>query len=219
MRRALVVLVALTALAGCLDLTAARVPDRLLEGSGGNGWARNASASQKAPVGGSTEKTQTLVYEDAHPSPGYPGTLTVTTLRTLLSPSRDKVIDIVQQRIHDDATAKGITLQGDATRGTRTLANKGESSFFVYRGNVSTQGFFSRDAQVKIFGEAWQCPGGKTVVATVGLAQVTDVKSVGGVILPGDTVDETTWSEMVADPRGSIDGQRGSDGLAYNVEC
>lgn len=201
-----------------MDLEAARVPDKFLEGRGGNGWEKNATASHGEPVsdGAGTSKTQTLVYEDRTSREGYPGTLTVTSLRTLMSPSQEKVVATVEERIREEAQRKGIAIQGQPARGARTLHNGAESQWFVYQGKVGTQGFFSRNADVKIFGEVFQCD--KTTVAVVGLAQTTDVRSVGGVVLPSDP-DPTTWREMVADPRGSIEGIRGSNGLAYNVVC
>jgi hypothetical protein len=208
----------LSGLSGCVDLEAARIPDKLLEGPGGNGWEKNATASQAEPEssGSGTAKTQTLVYEDRRSREGYPGTLTVTSLRTLVAPSQDKVLSTVEARIREEAGRKGIAIQGAPSKGTRVLHDGAEASWFVYEGKVSTAGFFSRNADVKIFGEVSQC--GKTVVAVVGLAQTTDVRSVGGVVLPSDP-DPATWREMVADPRGTIEGVRGSNGLAYNVMC
>lgn len=220
-RRTLVVLLVLGVVAvtsGCLDLDAARVPDRYLEGPGGNGWEKNASSSQTEPTssGGGTSKSQTLVYDDRRSTEGYPGTLTVTSLRTLLRPNEEKVLDLVEERIREEAERKGISIEGSATKGSRTLANGRESSWFAYKGKVGTAGFFSRDAEVRIFGEVFQCD--RTVVATVGLAQVSDTRSVGGVALPSDP-DPATWREIVADPRGSVEGVRGSSGLAYQVTC
>ena len=215
---ALVVLAGALAGCGTVELDAARVPDKLLEGPGGNGWEKNLTASQAEPEsgGGGTSKAQTLVYEDRRSREGYPGTLTVTSLRTLMSPSQDKVLQTVEERIREEATRKGIAIQGAPEKGTRALRNGAEGSWFVYEGKVGTAGFFSRNAEVRIFGEVFQC--GKTIVAVVGLAQTTDVRSVGGVVLPSDP-DPATWREMVADPRGTVEGVRGSNGLAYNVEC
>jgi hypothetical protein len=63
---AVVVLLLAVPLSGCLDIHAARVPDRLLEGRGGNGWAKNQSASQKEPTSAQMGlvKTQAFVYDD-----------------------------------------------------------------------------------------------------------------------------------------------------------
>lgn len=203
---------------GCLELDAARVPDRYLEGPGGNGWEKNATSSQPEPAssGGGTSKSQTLVYDDRRSDEGYPGTLTVTSLRTLLRPNEDKVLGLVEERIREEAERKGIVIEGGPSKGTRTLANGRDSSWFAYKGKVSSAGFFSRNAEVRIFGEVFQCD--RTVVATVGLAQVSDTRSVGGVALPSDP-DPATWREIVADPRGSVEGVRGSSGLAYQVTC
>ncbi|GEM_PF-5654380 len=213
-------LAAALALPGCLDLRPARVPDRLLEGAGGNGWQKNATASQGAPSGSAFSKSQVLVYD--HPAgsgSGYQGQLAVRTLRELLRPNEDTVRKDLSQRIRDSATAQGISLSGSPAQGTRTLANRAQAYWFAYDGSASaSSGFFSTNAEVKIFGEVFQCPSAKTVVATIGLAQVTNVRSVGGVPLPSDS-DPTTWNDIVADPAGSIGGVVGSDGLAYNVAC
>lgn len=213
-------IVALVVSAGCVELSPARVPDRYLEGPGGNGWEKNLTASQSGPEsgGGGFSKSQVFVYEDRRSDEGYQGSLTVTSLRSVLRPSEQSVRDTVQERIREEAESKGVRVEGDPATGTRTLANRAESYWFVYNGSVEDQGFFSRNARVKIFGEVFQCASQKTVVVTVGLAQITDVRSIGGVQLPSDA-DPTTWREIAADPRGAIEGIRGSEGIAYNVAC
>lgn len=210
--------------AGCLELHAATVPDKLLEGRGGNGWTRNATASQKEPDAqqGGLVKTQAIVYEDRtsdEKGDGFDGSFSITTIRTLLQPSEEKLRDTIKDQVRAQAESKGIKIAGSATEGTRRLANGHDSFWFTYNGTVAQTGFFtSQSAQVRVFGEVAQCPEEKTVVAMVGLAQVTDVRTLGGVPLPSDP-DPETWREIVADPRGAVEGYRGSDGLAYNVAC
>lgn len=213
-------LVACLLSAGCVELAPASIPDRLLEGRGGNGWEKNLTASQGAPQGGSTSKSQSLVYEDRRSEDGYPGTLTVTTLRTLMRPTQSAVRDDVQERIRDAAESRGLRIEGDATTGERRLTNGADALWFVYDGSVVSSGnlFSTRNARVKVYGEVFECAAEKTLVVLVGLAQVTDVRSVGGVPLPSEE-DPTTWREIAADPRGEIEGIRGSDGLAYNARC
>lgn len=207
---------------GCVELAPARIPDRLLEGAGGNGWEKNLTASQREPESArwGTAKSQTLVYEDKRSSEGYPGTLSVTTLRTLLRPTEETVRDTVQERIREDAEARGLRIEGSPATGDRRLASGAESLWFVHNGSVQSAGslFQSRDARVKVYGEVFTCAGSKGLVVVVGLAQTTDVRRVGGVQLPSEE-DPTTWREIAADPRGGIEGIRGSDGLAYNVAC
>lgn len=220
MPRRLLVLLLLVPLAGCLELDAASVPDRYLEGQGGNGWEKDGAGSQKEPSSSNagTLKTQTLVYQDKSSEAGYPGTLAVTTVRTLLRPSEESVREQVKDSIKEQVEAKGVKLEGDPASGKRKLANKAEAFWFSYNGSVESPGFFARNAKVKIFGEVFQCNAQKTVVVTVGMAQITDTKSIGGVTLPSDP-DTTTWREIVADPTGTIEGVRGSEGLAYQVRC
>ncbi|HUR69440.1 MAG TPA: hypothetical protein VM370_09355 [Candidatus Thermoplasmatota archaeon] len=218
----LVLALAMSLVTGCVKLEPARVPDRLLEGGGGNGWEKNQTASQREPDEAKLglAKSQTLVYDDKRSDDGYPGTLTVSTLRTLLRPTDTKVRENVQERIRDAAEARGLRIDGNAATGERRLANGADSQWFVYNGSVQSTGslFQSRDARVKIYGEVFSCAETKEVVVVVGLAQTTDVRRVGGVPLPSEE-DATTWREIASDPRGSIEGIRGSDGLAYNVQC
>jgi hypothetical protein len=139
-------------------------------------------------------------------------------LRKLFRPNEETLRDSLSQQMRDRAKASGITLSGSPAQGTRALANRAEAFWFAYDGSVSSaSGFFSTNAQVKIFGEVFQCPTSKTEVATIGLAQLTNVRTVGGVPLPSDA-DATTWESIVADPSGTL-GASGSDGLAYNVAC
>ncbi|HEX2023005.1 MAG TPA: hypothetical protein VHH36_09830 [Candidatus Thermoplasmatota archaeon] len=223
---ALVAALLLAPLSGCVEITPARVPDRYLEGRGGNGWEKNLTASQSEPssAGLGFTKTQALAYEDKVAEPGYPGFLVVTTLRAVPAPSAERIREHVDQSVRDAAAAKGIALKGEPAAGSRTLASGVGTTFLVYQGNVSTSGFFSRNADVKILGEVFECEDAKTVVAVVGLAQVSDVRIVRpNPLLPPTEVpsdrDETTWREIAGDPSGTVDGQRGSEALAWRVEC
>lgn len=224
---AVLVLATLALSAGCVELVPARIPDKYLEGRGGNGWERNATASSSEPTSTSLgfQKTQMLVYEDRVAEPGYPGVLVVSTLRVVPSPSGERIREHVQETIRAEAERKGIDIASAPRSGSRVLANGETSSWFVYTGNVSSAGgFFARNAEVKIFGEVFECRAHKTVVALVGLAQVSDERRVsGGGGLPGlpgpSDRDTTTWREIVADPAGSIEGIRGSNGLAHHVAC
>lgn len=208
------------AFSGCLELEVARVPDKYLEGRGGNGWAKNQTQSQTEATSAQfgLVKTQFLVYEDRQSEAGYAGSLTIATLRTLLRPSESSLQEQVAERVRTESEGKGIRIDGDAVEGQRTHADGEESFYFVYNGTVAQSGFFARNARVKIIGEIWQCASEKTVVVAIGLAQITDTRTIGGVPLPSDE-DRTTWREIVADSRGRIEGHRGSDGLIWNVEC
>ncbi len=207
---------------GCLELHAARVPDRLLEGRGGNGWARNGTASQSEPTSAQWGfvKTQTLAYEDrATGGDGYPGSLTLATLRTVLRPSESSLLDQLQAKVREQAQKNGIRIDSGPMEGTRRLADGESSFFFVYNGTVErASGFFGTNSRVKILGESWQCADTKTVVVAVALAQITERRSIGGVPVQSDT-DLSTWREIINDPRGGIENARGNDGLVYNVDC
>ena len=227
----LLCLVLATALAtpGCLSFRTAHVPDKFLEGPGGNGWERVENKSMAEPESEwmGFKKTQVLTYQDrAAGGPGYPGTLTLVTLRAPTTYSPDTLKDLIKDQVRTRAEASGLKIQGDPIEGTRTLSNGAESQYFVYTANVTQTGFFTaKDAGAKIVGEVWNCADAKTSVIAVGFAQVNARSTTAGITLPGAApggsrgADPATWREIVADKDGSIDGHKGERGLIWNIAC
>lgn len=213
-------------LSGCAGpIPAARVPDSLLQGDGGNGWAPDGARSQAVPT---TEmlglvQRQTLSYRDDPRdggNGGYSASLVLTTMKLFPSPSEAQLRDILREQVEINAEQQGIRLEGAPSEGARSLQDGHRTLFFIFTGKVTGQGelFTTTDATAKIVGEVWNCPASGTSVAAVGLAQVSSVRSLGGVPIATD-VDARNWRELAADPQGSMDGQRGADGLLYNVRC
>lgn len=221
-------LAAAALLAGCTGgggLVAARVPDTLIQGNGGNGWdldPAHTDAQPRSDAGGLVQR-QNVAYID-QPSEGgnggYTASLLVTTLKLFPSPSEAALQDLLEEQVTQRAQAQGIELQGDPVRGQRSLQGGHRTLFFVYTGKISRAGevFTTVDATAKILGEVWNCPESGTSVAAVALAQVSSVRSLGGIPVATNT-DTTNWREVAADPQGAVDGERGADGLVYNVRC
>lgn len=212
-------------LAGCTGtLVPARVPEELLQGSGGNGWEPDPAHTDGQPRSESLGlvQRQTLAYADdaRGGNGGYPASLALTTLKLLPAPSEAQLRDILREQVRERSEASGIRLGAQVVEGARTLGDGHRTLFFVFDGNVTGTGplFTTRDAASKILGEVWNCPESGTSVAAVGLAQVSTVRSVGGVPLPAEQ-DARNWRELAADPQGGVDGQRGADGLLYNARC
>ncbi len=212
--------VAALVLAGCVSITVARVPARLLDGA--SGWFEDPARSDASPEssGFGTAKSQRIAYRDeAKDGRGYAGALTVITLRTLISPSDESLREDLRDQVEDVAGRNGIRLDQQVATGSRALANRATSLHFLFNGTVTrSDGLFGEDAKVKVLGEVFTCRREKSSVVAVGIAQVTRTRSIGGVPIPSDR-DATTWTEIVADPSGTIEGQRGGDGLVFNVVC
>lgn len=206
---------------GCVGIAApARVPDELLGGRDGNGWALDAGESEQRPQGSGfgLVATQTLLYEDPG-DPGYPASLSLTTIRTLLAPSTNELRERVRERVRERAQELGIRLDAEERQGSRVVATGDPSLWFLFRGTVEEAGeLFTQDATVRILGEVWNCRASGNSVAAVGLAQIDSVTLVNGVPVRRQ-VDETNWRELVQDPAGSIEGVAGIKGLLYNVAC
>ncbi|HWG90543.1 MAG TPA: hypothetical protein VNZ52_06790 [Candidatus Thermoplasmatota archaeon] len=214
---------------GCLSFQVAHVPDKYLEGVGGNGWEKvqNRSMPEPASEWMGFKKTQTLVYADrATDGEGYPGTLTLITLRSLSTANPDTLKDLIKAQVKEKAEAGNLAIKGDPVEGSRALGNGATSTYFVYTGTVSATGFFTeKNAEARIIGEVWTCDDAKTNVIAVGFAQVASRTTTGGIQLPGGTpassrgADTTTWNEIVADPKGGVGSIKGDRGLIWNVAC
>lgn len=214
------------ALAGCAgSLVVARVPDSLIQGSGGNGWVidpRHTDAQPRSEALGLAQR-QGIAYLD-QPNQGgnggYTASLVLTTLKSFPGPSEGQLRDLLRDQVRQRAEQQGIHVQGDPVEGRRTLQDGHGSLFFLYSGTITRPGevFTTTNAAMRIFGEVWTCPESGTSVAAVALAQVSSVRTLGGIPVATNT-DTTNWREVAADPAGSVDGQRGADGLVYNVRC
>lgn len=222
----LVLVVALaTATPGCLSFKAASVPDKFLEGPGGNGWERveNRSMSEPQSEWMGFKKEQVLVYQDrATDGRGYPGTLTVVTLRAISAYSPEALKDLIKEQVRSRAEAAGLAVGGDPVEGTRTLADGSSTQYFVYSANVTKAGFFTqKDAGAKLIGEVWNCEASRTSVVAIGFAQVSSRSTTAGLLLPGGSsgVKLDTWRELVADKDGAIEGIKGERGLIDHVTC
>jgi hypothetical protein len=212
-------------LAGCTGaVVPARVPDALLQGDGGNGWAADAAHTDAQPRSENLGlvQRQTLGYADdgRGGNGGYPATLTLTTLKMSPAPGEPQLRDILRDQVRRGSEESGIRLGDQVVEGGRALGDGHRTLFFVFTGNVTGGGplFTTRDATAKILGEVWNCPEASTSVAAVGLAQVSSVQSVGGIPLPAQE-DPRNWRELAGDPSGGVDGQRDLNGLLFHARC
>lgn len=213
--RLLAAVVVAATLAGCLTLTAARVPDPYLT----RGWQEDAARSDDEPSKEGLGRRQALAYKDAGDGPGYGGSLTVVTIRTLVAMSEETILEALRQNLEDHASAQDIRLENEIEDGSRALANGATSRYVVYTGEVAKSSLlFKQAARTKLLGEVFRCDAERTVVVAAAIAQVTDVRSVGGVPLPRDD-EPQTWHEIVADPAGTVEDVVGGDGLAYRIAC
>lgn len=215
---ALLALVVLTPLSGCISLDPVRVPDRLLDEASGNGWQPDGSLTT-SPDGGFLSKQASVGYRDeAESGPGYPGVLIVQSFRGLLSPDREALRDQIAELLREEAQDQGLEVQGQGTTGRRNLANGALSFYIVINATGTADSLtFTNEATVKGLGEVFRCTGGATVVVK-GFAQVDSRSSIGGIQTSRD-YEPRTWSEIVQDPFGTIEGFQGSGGLVHNLVC
>lgn len=210
-------LVTLTLTVGCVGLTPAEVPGSSLDVGSSNGWTRD-TANWTEVSGGYFQKQATRAYQDrAVGDEGYPGTLQVLSLATLLSPDREDLRERVREQLREAAERQGLEIDEQVQEGERRVAD-GALSFFVVFNGTATQrdSVFSQNERVKILGEVFRCTGGPTVVVS-GSAQVEGTRQIGGVQTE-HRFDPQTWAEIVADPDGTIEGYNG-EGLVYSVAC
>lgn len=203
------------ATAGCLEIPAARVPADSLEAKN---WRENATSAHSGSSWGGLVRSEQRGFEHASGSDGYAGHLGVVTIRAFLEQSEEDLRDRLQETVRAQSEAKGIEIAEDAEKGARTNADGRATQWFTYRGTAkSADTLFTRNAEVRIVGEVWNCRESRSVVIAVGLAQVNDVRTIGGIAVPRDP-DFRTWQSLIADPEGTIEDVRGT-GLLDSIVC
>ncbi len=215
---AMVALILLVPLSGCVSLDPVRVPDRLLDDASGNGWTQDDGLTAE-PDGGVLSKQAAIGYRDeAESGPGYPGVLIVQSFRGLLSPDREALRDEIGALLREEARDQGLEVQGEGMGGQRRVAGGALSFYIVINATGTADSLtFTNQATVKGVGEVFRCTGGATVVVK-GFAQVDSRSSIGGIETSRD-YEPRTWSEIVQDPFGTIEGFQGSRGLIHNLVC
>lgn len=214
MRTWLLVALLAVPVAGCIEIVDAGIPQPLLAA---HGWRENATARTSRSEWFGLARADMRVYEDR--AAGHPGRLWVHTLKAPVTPDEEALVPKLRERVEAEAERQGIALRTVDDSGERTLLNGARSTWFAYNGSSSSSsGFVTQNAEVHVFGEVWACRAARTVVVVVGIAQVTDAKTYGG-ILTQPNRDPSTWNEIVADPEGTVEGRRGNDGLAWNAVC
>lgn len=205
---------------GCVNLDPAALPNSVLDVENRNGWVRD-TANSTGVQGGYFSKQAVKAYrDDATDDRGFKGFVQIVSLRGMLSPDREELQERVEQRLRENAEAKGLRLDQRVQEGQRNLANGALSFFVVFNATATeSEGFFTSNMRVKIIGEVFRCTGGATVIAS-GSAQVEGEtsSSIGGVQTDRE-YKPRTWAEIVRDPQGSIEGFQGGDGLIHNIRC
>lgn len=211
----LAIVLLLAATAGCLEIPAASVATSVLTAKG---WEENATAARSDARWGGLARTELRVFEHARAGSDYGGHLSVVTIRSFLEQSEQDLRDRLQETVRTQSEAKGIEIGKDGEKGARENAEGRATQWFTYQGVAkSPETLFTRNADVRIVGEVWNCRASRTVVVAVGLAQVNDARVIGGIPITQDP-NLSTWRELVADPEGTIEGAKGS-GLLDAVAC
>ncbi|RLF58955.1 MAG: hypothetical protein DRN25_04610 [Thermoplasmata archaeon] len=176
---------------GCLSLKEAYIPQSLLT----NGWYEDFGSEEKGSGFLGIGKWSTKIYKN-----GDVSYLSVTSMKFLIMQSKDKLLDMVEKDIKNQAEKYGIEIiESNKTYGEREIL-KGHKTFFViYEGIKGTHNY-------RIIGEVWSCSKSGISVICMGYSDLSEIDGIEG------------WHRIVADPEGSIDGIVG-DGLIYNVVC
>lgn len=214
MRTGLLALLLVLPAAGCIEMIDAGVPQALLDA---HGWRENTTARQSRSEWLGLARADTRAYEDR--AGVHPGRLWVYTLKAPVTPDEEELVPKLRERVEAEAERQGIAIAGIDESGARTVRNGARATWFAYNGSSSSSsGFVERNAEVHIFGEVWPCREARTIVVVVGIAQVADARTYGG-LLTQPNRDPTTWNEIVADPSGTVGRARGTGGLAWNIVC
>ncbi len=216
---------ALLSIPGCLDPYRVHVSAAALEASSLE-WEVTQFDQEGSMLGAKVKETR-FVYqgEDERAAP-FPGVLQVFSLRGGDSQDRDALMERAREVIDEALEKEQIVVDaGKDTAGTRTLRSGMVTEWFMHEGTIQSGGgsFFNPKSRITVrvlaeVGVDGKSNTGMIAVAFVKIAQQED-NLVPGV--PSEpTVDQQTWIDVVADPKGSINGATFSNkdrGLMFNL--
>jgi len=177
---------------GCLSLRESYIPQNLLT----DGWYEDFGSEEKGSGFLGLSKWSTKVYRK-----GDVAYLSVTSVKSLIMESKEKLLEKVEDDIEKQAHKYGIEIiSSSRTYGSREIAKGHKTLFVIYNGSKGGHDY-------KIIGEVWSCSKSGISVICMGFSDVSEVEGIKG------------WQKIVSDPEGSIDDLVGDDGLIYNVIC
>lgn len=197
---------------GCTSIYAAHVAPAVVD----SGWEENKEKrSEDSQFLGFGSRRVTIVYEydESRFNGPYPAAFLVTSLKILGGASRQELIQELESSMRDVLEKQNVRLDEDSrTEGERVLARGQETLFFTYEATAEGDGgLFDSGRTIRILGEVFNDHESDLTVLLIGLAQIT-----GESFLTG-AENDTNWEKIVEDPRGTIEGYRGDQGLAHNV--
>lgn len=202
--------------AGCVGFQQAVVPSASLT----DGWKKVDEGSGERWFGLGA-KWAHVTYQVDPPRSGpfddgpYPASLQVMSIDTPGRLDREEVSEKLDRQVRENARAQRLDIDNTSKRsGERDLASGVRTIWFTYDARIASGStLFDAGRQARVIGEVWYDEAAGVTVVSVGLAQIQ-----GGGATGQYFVDETHWGRIVADPRGSIGGFRGDDGMIYRVE-
>lgn len=211
----IVLVVAASALSGCLDVYVATVPDAVLTG----GWEETGRRDGERWAGLSTQWAEVTYKTD--PAGGgrfgegpYPASLSVISVSTGGPSDREKIAANLDAQIRDNAQGQDLALD-DASRreGERKTDGGLTTRYFTYHATIGAGStLFQQGQEARVIGEVWYDEPSRITVIAVGLAQIQGRGALGQ-----SFIDDTNWARIVADPSGTIEDHAATDGLIYNV--
>ena len=194
----IIILITLSLLSGCVNLTCSYISDSLLN----NGWYEDLSLRNTGSQFLGLDKWCSSTYEIQGK---YPATLTLTTMKSLVLSDENELFEKTKDAI--SKTFKDRFNITEVLSGERTISKGHKSHFSIYDGIDS-----SSHQKVRLIGEVWNCATSGTSIICVGFAYTTNEN------LP-DVENLENWQKIVMDPSGTIDNSFGEIGLIYNVDC
>lgn len=119
-----------SAFSGCLEGETAYIPPSILGGS----WQENETAKEKGSRTFGLEKWVTLIYEK---NGDYPGSLCVTSLKTLMLMDEKELLQGVKESVFEQAEEQGLEIVEDSiSTGYRKTALSHQTKYFVCNASI-----------------------------------------------------------------------------------
>jgi hypothetical protein len=213
---AMAVLAALL-LPGCLEPFQVRVPDGILAQA--PGWVVTPNGVVGGTLGPKFRETRYTLDRDPDAAAPFSGTLQVFSIRSVSRLDSSELLDTARGLVEDGAIEQNIVLAQGEVSGKRTLASGVPTLWFAREGRTAQSGdLFEQDVGVRILGEVGHDGRSDTSLLVVAMAQVSRTNQCP--ILVNCQPQETnlqTWSQMVGDGQGTVQGTKSQSGFIANL--
>ncbi len=208
---------ALVLLTGCFEPYRVHVDPAVMAQAAG--WIVTPAGVEGGAFGPKSKETRYAFDRDPDDPVPFAGSLQVFSIRGFASLGNADLLDLAHDLVERGAEDKAIELSEGGATGTRSLASKVGTHWFVREGRTTQSGdLFEQGVTVRILGEVGHDGRSDTSFLVIGMAQVSRTNQCPfiGPCQPEEN-DLQTWIQIVGDPEGTVEGATSSSGFVDHL--